>query len=383
MADKLCEPEYGSNLAMERFLDTPMDEYPADLSTIEKAASKLSLGEQTPRFEPYPRRRSYARSNGSSCSSLGSASTHSIHSFYSFDSRPSRRGRRKIIGADLGMPIANHSPGETKLFYCTFCPKSFPGRYEWNRHEEAVHIPRKVWVCNVYENHRGPPGNFCPYCDETNPSSSHLEEHKHTRCGLRPEADRTFLRKDHLKQHLLHFHGCSSYSLALTTVNSFQKALGPIDLVHPALHCGFCGFHALDWEERVEHIATHFKAGVDLLEWWLQRNKSSHESHQVQCVLFLNLTNLLLTHFEGLLRIAIVICTMTVETSVSRFLMNILAHASSGPAASFLRQNNASLRQPVLIWATGYLAIGSATCALKYGNFTDSKADLGLIEWIT
>jgi hypothetical protein len=256
---------------MERFLDTPFEEFPVDLITVRKAAEKMSLPGQSPsryaRYEPYPQRRSYTRSIGSSC---GSADSASAPSFWSYDSRPSRKGRRKIVFDRDAFEA--HSPTDDKFFYCTFCPKRFSGRYEWNRHEEAVHVPTKLWICRAdeYRHHWVIPSQ-CLYCEEINPSSQHLEQHKLSRCQRHPESERTFLRKDHLMQHLLSFHGCSKDALAISMIESCQQDQASIEPSHPSLHCGFCGYHAPAWDDRVEHVASHFKSKIDLLEWWLQR----------------------------------------------------------------------------------------------------------------
>lgn len=295
MADE--DKEVNGSLAMQRFLDTPFEEYPVDLITIRNAARKISLNDQISsrptRYEPYPRRRSYTGSIGSNCSSAGS---DSAPSFYSYDGRPSRKGRRKV--AFDWDAFKSPSPPEDKLFYCTFCPKSFSGRYEWNRHEEAVHIPQRLWVCNADENDRLATSGSCPYCDKMNPTFQHLEDHKHSQCKDRPESDRTFLRKDHLTQHLLSFHGCTKKAHALATIESCQQVAEPLEPSHPSLHCGFCGYHSFSWEERVEHIASHFKMKIDLLEWWLQRkNHFQNPLASDMFVISICLIDLLLTRF--------------------------------------------------------------------------------------
>lgn len=278
--------------ALERFIDAPLEEYPVDIMQVERAATQLMPeGETTcgydgalyvePRFtrpEPYPRRWSYAQSRASS---QGSASDGSVHSFGSCDSRGSRRGR--CVLTKLAKP--DRPPLIETPFFCTFCGRSFRGRYEWNRHEESVHVPRQLWPCNlsaieVYA--QASPWEPCDCCGELIRSLDHLDIHKISTCEQRPDFERVFRRKDHLIQHLEHYHSCTKGSQALCRTGAVEA--GPIQTSHPALHCGFCGSHASDWVERVNHIALHFNSKVDICEWWLSR-KSHSPDHglEIEC----------------------------------------------------------------------------------------------------
>jgi len=268
-------PDYSGQsddpFAMDRFLDTPFEEYPVNLHEVERAASQLeSFGlPWNSRFqvEPYMKRSSDARSNPSSCSSNSSSS---VHSFNSFNNRQSRRGRRKLVNRTSSQATVN------KPFYCTFCPKVFSGRYEWNRHEESIHFPTTLWICEPeLAHHQIVNQNGCIYCGDATLSKEHLEEHNYSKCKRRPESERTFHRKDHLQQHIQTFHQCEKpWAAYISNQSARHQHYMPRNPSHPTLHCGFCGFHALTWNERVSHLTEHFHQGVDMQEWWLRRKSN-------------------------------------------------------------------------------------------------------------
>jgi hypothetical protein len=126
-----------------------------------------------------------------------------------------------------------------KPYECTWrlpnCQMSFATRSDWKRHEE-VHCPQWNWLCTF----------------EIWPER---KTSKAIRCT------RDFKRSDHLRDHLKKDHKCLDTSKveagrrSLTQQNPFNK------------QCGFCGYMARDWIDRINHIAEHFKNGKNMSEW--------------------------------------------------------------------------------------------------------------------
>ncbi|KAI1214724.1 uncharacterized protein F4807DRAFT_7089 [Annulohypoxylon truncatum] len=138
--------------------------------------------------------------------SLFSASTHSIGML------------NRHVSSASSSPI----PGKGRTFQCTLCPRSFTKKYDWRRHERAVHLlnsnaPR--WVCGIplstgqssliwRLDQQGPE---CIFCGHVSPTEEHFRSHEFEACAEREGSDRTFARKDHLWQHLFKFHGCRKW----------------------------------------------------------------------------------------------------------------------------------------------------------------------------
>ncbi|KAK1149704.1 hypothetical protein N8T08_005257 [Aspergillus melleus] len=132
-------------------------------------------------------------------------------------------------------------------------------KYDWQRHEKALHLPVDRWRCapvgGIVE---ADGGNLCVFCRETTSDPEHLETHNYFACRQKPSAKRVFLRKDHLRQHL-----------RLTHDVSYHPSMDDWQELTPRLisRCGFCDANFETWEERVEHIANHFKEGADMNQW--------------------------------------------------------------------------------------------------------------------
>jgi len=200
--------------------------------------------------EPSPDARSLA-SNPSSISYGSIASSRTIGSFHSCVSRSSRVTKASYTSSTSrksrkGVRKWERSTPQIELmdFYCTFCWKGFKTRYSWRRHEDEGHARLTSYVCN-----NGLPTYaipcYCPYCpndtarkdcpinnlahrststpdrekeaplyfahESLTPAEraildDHLQAHNHTNCMIRPLSDRTFLRKEHLFQHLRWTH---------------------------------------------------------------------------------------------------------------------------------------------------------------------------------
>jgi len=147
-------------------------------------------------------------SSGSHNSAWSHGSRNSLGSWSSLKSKERRRRRRLPTRA----PKVDHD-STPRLFQCTFCCDRFKSKYDWSRHEKSLHLSLEKWIC-------APLGEVitsassgerkCVYCDAINPSKEHLEGHHYRACEEKGLDDRTFYRKDHLRQHLrlmcVHFH---------------------------------------------------------------------------------------------------------------------------------------------------------------------------------
>lgn len=249
-----------------RFLHTPLDEDPAALIAIKFSAATYhcSSGSKLPR----------TNSRVSSAESLSSAS--SAGSVSSGQSYGSRRGRRRFQQPDESSGLftkpyrlVDNSSG--RLYFCTFCGERFDRRDSWRRHEESKHVTRTTWTCSPHPT-AWKIQRQCLYCPVLYPSADHIQGHRQKECLDRPQEERIFYRKDHLKQHIRNAHHSGHHYADVGP--SFERWKGdtePLPKDSFALRCGFCGLQCACWEERVAHIAQHYRDGYDLSDWWLRR----------------------------------------------------------------------------------------------------------------
>ncbi|OAA69160.1 Homeodomain-related protein [Cordyceps fumosorosea ARSEF 2679] len=291
---------------MERWRNSPPNDEPASASAIERALNRsppLGAG-SSEYFGSY----GSARDAGSACSSGSGDSGGTTHC------RHRRRGRRRSsfyrasstsfggsahsqqsAGDLMFVPYsANNSvdgdsnsigkrspttaaprPGSkgttTTTFQCTFCLQTFRKRYDWVRHERSIHLPGlDSWVCRVplppdqsflvwRVSHEHPE---CIFCGEPSPTHDHIQSHEFQTCAERTAAERTFTRKDHLWQHLHKFHHCRKWE-------GWRPDLALLQHKQDRLQsrCGFCSVTMNSWEERAQHLASHFRRGATMAEW--------------------------------------------------------------------------------------------------------------------
>ncbi|KAF1833451.1 hypothetical protein BDW02DRAFT_631203 [Decorospora gaudefroyi] len=196
----------------------------------------------------------------------------------------SRRGKKKDYGQMIRVPpVAPQSSSipptpvsasttnissETGTWQCTFCyqpvaPKS------WRRHEETQHRPKRKWTCL----HTGPSITLpsipatpavCVFCTLPNPSDDHFRSsHRIIECMNKSADERTFLRPDHLRQHVKNFHK----SALRDVVRDTWRREGAGTHVTETWICGFCAQTLTTWDKRETHIAGHFKDGLTMLDW--------------------------------------------------------------------------------------------------------------------
>lgn len=99
----------------------------------------------------------------------------------------------------------------------------------------------------------------CVFCGKVDPDKLHTEGHNHTSCQERSLDERTFYRKDHLRQHLKLVHNAKY----------LQWSMDAWKVPTPDIRsrCGFCGHALPSWSSRVDHLAEHFKTGSDMRAW--------------------------------------------------------------------------------------------------------------------
>ena len=182
-----------------------------------------------------------------------------------------KRGRKRHLSGELASdsvppipPIpSGYSAPNLGRFQCTFCVAQFNRKYDWKRHEESRHIPQSHWTCTL----TGPAieryGRFiCVYCGTTiRANSSHFSKvHSVEACLQQPESSRSFIRKDHLLQHLRIVHD------ARMTVDMTEWQVPCPDEQYSWL-CGFCAVRPTSWQGRLKHISAHYLNGKNMSEW--------------------------------------------------------------------------------------------------------------------
>ncbi|KAK6603104.1 C2H2 type zinc finger domain-containing protein [Botrytis cinerea] len=258
---------------LERWKHSPPEHEPASQTAIAKAvtASSFSSGMDSPYTSYADDGSNRSLYNVSSASSLGtshssagsfaSAYSHksrgSFGSFSSFGNNGRRRRRRQAPKAAKVI-----AAGPARTFQCTFCTESFKTKHDWQRHEKSLHLSLERWICCPngpiqYNKEFERPG--CVYCDHPNPSAAHAESHNHSSCAEKPIGERTFYRKDHLRQHLNLVHDVKFASWSMES----WKAITP----EIRSRCGFCGIVMDSWTARVDHLAEHFKSGKSMIDW--------------------------------------------------------------------------------------------------------------------
>jgi hypothetical protein len=193
--------------------------------------------------------------------SSGSFSNKSHASSLSLGSRGSglrkdRKRRRRTAAVNTTQSQVQNRP-----FQCTFCTDSFRTKHDWMRHEKSLHLNLEKWICMPL----GPKITctttgqmMCAFCGEYNPTTEHLESHNCDSCQEKSISERTFYRKDHLRQHLRLVHGCKMTD----TMNSWKSEATYINS-----RCGFCAEEFTSWSERCDHLSKHFRAGDQMSLW--------------------------------------------------------------------------------------------------------------------
>lgn len=265
---------------LQRWQVSPPENEPASVTAIQRAISTSSTL-QSGLSSPYSSVHFTDDGSGRSIcdSAISSANTsHSSGSFasaYSYGSRGSlgsggssmhrgRRRRRRKAAAPAAANMTNSTPlrQPLKTFQCTFCTETFRTKHDWQRHEKSLHLSLERWVCSP-----DGPVTFnaesdqmqCVFCGHANPDEAHIDSHNHSACQERALAERTFYRKDHLRQHLKLVHDAAYRSQSMEG----WKVTTP----EIRSRCGFCGIVMDTWSFRTDHLAEHFKRGKSMADW--------------------------------------------------------------------------------------------------------------------
>ncbi|CAG1979181.1 hypothetical protein QX201_012495 [Fusarium graminearum] len=244
---------------LQRWENSPPENEPATASDIARAMESGELIRSRSRRGTFSsdERTRRRRRHRSTTSSLGTSRSGST------DSCSSRGSISGISSHSRGRSTHKPRPPKTSLtkprfpFQCTFCTETFRRKYDWQRHENSLHLPLERWECSP----NGPtainPDNgliVCLFCGQDNPDENHLVNHNPSACQ-----ERAFSRKDHLKQHLRLVHNA-----ALTDLTTKLWKTAQPDITS---RCGFCQASLSTWPDRVDHLANHFKLGCTMRSW--------------------------------------------------------------------------------------------------------------------
>jgi hypothetical protein len=183
---------------------------------------------------------------------------------------PKRKGRRhRAQGYQVGMD--KHLPYTTPIqstschrresdapFSCTVveCTRSFKSAFDWKRHEAGVHgHSDREWICMLTDGFKS--RSECVFCSIAP-------------CSDKCIVERTFFRKDLLKQHVLHAHLAGEHTLVRKNFQVPQDWSRVVEssAVRPdSCWCGFCGLSFESVTTRMDHVAQHFREGLDMRAW--------------------------------------------------------------------------------------------------------------------
>ena len=117
---------------------------------------------------------------------------------------------------------------EGKIFQCTRkCGKRYGRKCDWKRNEEEGY-PSKHWLCSL--------------------------------CRSRGERAKPCYRRYHFTQHFNNIHP------TLSAADYEAASLVETETTFPR-KCGFCPKRFVNRQERIDHIADHFKKGKCMLDW--------------------------------------------------------------------------------------------------------------------
>jgi hypothetical protein len=269
----------------ERWQHSPPENEPARFTDIFKAVERSDLPEEAAATSPssYNTRRHKNSSGGSGWSqkiaqsttsfetshpsslsqsalSSGANSRGSSHGSYgSFSSSLAGKKDRRRRRRNLTTPARQPTDDKRRIFQCTFCTDTFKSKYDWTRHEKSLHLSLEKWICAPNGSvDRTDRTKTCVYCNEQNVSAEHGEAHNHSACEEKGFDARTFYRKDHLRQHLRLMHGCEMQP----SMEAWKSVASNINS-----RCGFCAQRFTVWQDRVDHLTAHFKAGAKMSQW--------------------------------------------------------------------------------------------------------------------
>ncbi|KAL6706540.1 hypothetical protein ACN47E_005296 [Coniothyrium glycines] len=162
------------------------------------------------------------------------------------------------------------------MFQCTVCPRSFKNVSDWKRHEAGVHsFHITEWVCMLDECVIDGLVR-CVFCTESITSMDHFDIHRVMNCSGKEVSARTFARKDALRQHVLGVHLSSTNDEARKSFKvpeTWARDVNDSQSNPDALWCGFCQLSLPSIRVRMDHVAKHFRSGVEM-RFWVSRSKA-------------------------------------------------------------------------------------------------------------
>lgn len=215
----------------ERWQNSPPEDDPANFTDIERAVGLSRSNGSADSLQKVPGLDQLAVDTPGSHTELGwlslpasidssSNTTSSCTSQQSFGER-SISSRLSLNGTGFETaPSKRRKRSDKQSFECTNCARTFTRKSDMLRHENAIHLQSKEnWVCSdlvspgesalVWKISSPVPN--CAFCGHTSPDDKHFLSHEFVACADRCVSDRTFARKDHLRQHLYKFHKCRKW----------------------------------------------------------------------------------------------------------------------------------------------------------------------------
>ena len=121
---------------------------------------------------------------------------------------------------------SSKNQGLTKIFACTTksCPSVFSRKHDWKKHEEEFHDHQRSFTCTIDD------------------------------CKVQ------LYSRERFNRHHQQKHGCKDCS----HVDDCEKPFQPKKY---AWACGWCLCTLDSWTSRIDHIATHYKAGKKKKDW--------------------------------------------------------------------------------------------------------------------
>ncbi|KAH7183576.1 uncharacterized protein B0J16DRAFT_386649 [Fusarium flagelliforme] len=244
----------------ERWRDSPPEDEPSSMAAIARAVSGAEehseSGRMRSRHAP-----SVTGSWATSAETSDSSRSSHVGSDGSLDSLRKVAKKRRRAGPRGRRYGTRQLAQVCHRFQCTFCTETFKLKHTWTRHERTQHLSLEQWECSplgpTVLNEQSEP--TCVYCGIVSPEAGHFETHNHDLCQKRERGERTFYRKDHLRQHLRLVHGSEFRKIPMEDWKFKHE-----DVLS---RCGFCDINMTTWSERMNHLAEHFKEGMTMADW--------------------------------------------------------------------------------------------------------------------
>ncbi|KAJ5386937.1 hypothetical protein N7509_009478 [Penicillium cosmopolitanum] len=257
---------------MQRWQTFRPEEEPTSVAAIMNAMQETPTPYRTDQ-QYRGRGKTSSRSRRSYSNTSRESSVSSADSAWSSGARSSRTRNRR---SKAHVTKSQSNNGKARIFCCTFCCDRFGTKYEWVRHEKSLHLNLETWYCaplgpSVFSSITGK--MLCAFCDVLEPSQEHLLMHNYDACKDLSNELRSFHRKDHLVQHLRHVHQVHN----IPPLDDWKKEMKSF-----TSRCGFCDVILDNWDDRVSHLARHFRNGSTMKDWKGDHDFAPHITAQLQ-----------------------------------------------------------------------------------------------------